>query len=127
MTFDVVAIFATVILSLVVLVVLKEIKKEYLPFATSALSLVLLVVAFKRGMPLFHYLKNIEFYNGEKYVSVLFHVFGIGILTNIVSEFCSDFGVPTLCSKVEFIGKMAILITTLPLVDSLFKLVEEIL
>ena len=127
MTFDIVAIFAAVILSLVALVVLKEIKKEYLPFATSALSIILLIVAFKRGLPLFHYLKNVEFHNGEKYISVLFQVFGIGVLTNIVSELCSDFGIPTLSDKVDFIGKIAIIITALPLIDSLFKLVEEII
>lgn len=121
------AIFAAVILALIVLVVLKEIKKEYLPFATAGLSIVLLVVAFKRGMPLFHYLKNVDFYNGEKYISVLFSVFGIGVITNLISQFCSDFGIPTVSEKVEFVGKMAILISTLPLVDSLFKLVEELL
>ncbi len=109
------------------IVPIKELKKDYLPFITTALSLVLLAVALKRGAPLFEYMKNLGVSNSEEYFNVLFKCFGIVIITGLVSQMCSDFGVQGVAEKVEFVGKIAVLMTILPLVDTLLSLVETLL
>ena len=119
-------IFSGVIIALVCIISLSEIKKEYSALITTALSVVLMLVAVKRGQPLFQYIKSIGTDNGKIYFEVIYKSFGIAILTHFVSEMCSDFGAPSTSSKVEFIGKIAILMTVIPLVESLFSLAEAL-
>ncbi len=127
MTFDISGILAAVIVGVICIIPLKELKKEYLPFATAGLSLVLLGVAFKKGLPLFEYLNNLNLDFGNEYFSVLMKCFGIAVITNLTSQLCADFSVPSVSEKVDFVGKCAILLYSLPLVDNLLSLIEEML
>ena len=127
MTLNLAEIFGGVIIALICLVPVKELKKEYLPLITSALSVVLLGVAFKRGLPLFWYVKDLSTEESEVYFSIIFKCFGIATVTQLVSDMCADFGAPSVSSKVVFIGKIAVLMTCIPLVEKLFSLIEELL
>ena len=112
---------------LVCLVPVKELKKEYFPFITSALSIILLAVAFKRGMPLFGYIRDLSTEQSELYFSIIFKCFGIATLTGIICDMCADFGAGSVSGKVGLIGKIAVLMTCIPLVERLFLLIEELL
>ncbi len=127
MTFNLSEIFAGVIICVLCMIPIRELKKEYAPLITTALSVMLLGIAFKRGLPLFRYIKEIGLGDAEQYFEVVFKCFGIAVATNLITEFCSDFGVPSVSAKAEFIGKLAILMTCIPLVERLFSVVEALL
>ena len=127
MTFDIVTVYAGVVVTLVLLVLVKEIKKEYAPIMITALSVILLGFAIRRGMPLFEYIKGLGDGVGEEYFYVLFKCFGIAVATQMLSDMCCDFGAQSLSGKVEFVGKIGILMTTVPLVEALLELSERLL
>ena len=127
MTLDLAGIFAGVIISLLCLVPLRELKKEYSPILTATISVVLVSVAFKRARPLFYYVQSLSGDTAEVYFDVIFKSFGIAVLTNLVSEICGDFGVSSLSGKVDFIGKLAIIMTCIPLVEKMMLFLESLI
>lgn len=127
MTLDLTAIYGGVIIVLFCLVTVREIKKEYAPVITAALSVVLMSYALKRGKFLFDYIESLTTVESELYFSIIFKCFGIAIMSNIISQMCSDFGASGVCSKVDFVGKIAIIMTCMPLIDGLIDLVEGLL
>ena len=127
MSLDLAAIFGGVIVVLVCLIPIKELKKEYAPIITAALSVVILSYTLKRGRVLFDYIESINTPESEAYFAVIFKCFGIAIATNIISQMCADFGVSSVSSKIEFVGKIAILMTCMPLIEGIVKLVEGLL
>jgi len=126
LTFNIVAVYSGVILSLILLVPIKEIKKEYAPIIVAALSVLVIGVSLKHAVPLFEYVKGLGDGIEEGYFSILFKCFGIATATHVVSDMCSDFGAQSLAGKVEFVGKIGILMTTLPLVEALLDLTEKL-
>ena len=127
MTFNLEGIFGGIIIVLICLVPIKELKKDYFPLITSALSILLLTVAFKRGQPLFDYVKDLSDETSEMYFKVIFKCFGVATLTQLVSDMCKDFGASGVSEKVNLIGKIVVLMYCMPLVDSLLSLVEELI
>ena len=127
MTFNLSEIFAGVLICVLCLIPIRELKKEYAPLISTALSVLLFGIAFKRGMPLFQYIKSIGEDDTEVYFEIIFKCFGIAVSTNLLTEICSDFGFGSVSGKVEFIGKLAILMTCIPLTERLFSLVEVLL
>lgn len=126
MTLELDGIFGGILIVLVCLVPIKELKKEYLPLITSALSILVLSVTFKKGLPLFGYIRELSTEESEIYFSIIFKCFGIATLTGLISEMCADFGAGSVSGKVGFVGKIAVLMTCIPLVEKLFSLIEEL-
>lgn len=126
MTLPLEEIFGGILIVLVCLVPIKELKKEYFPLITSALSIIILSVAFKRGYPLFGYIRDLSTDESELYFSIIFKCFGIATLTGLIADMCSDFGVGSVSAKVSFIGKISVLMTCIPLVEKLLCIVGEL-
>ena len=59
-------------------------------------------------------------------MKILVKILGISIITNLTSEFSKDMGAESVSGKVEFAGKIAILLAAVPVYDNLFRLVESI-
>ena len=127
MTPDLIGIFSTVLAALFFIIPLKELKKEYLPFITAAFSILLFTVALKRGIILLEYLEELSFDVSGEYFDVLFKCAGVAFCTVFVSQMCSDFGMPSISDKVEFIGKIGVLMTVVPLVSTLVQMIEGML
>ncbi len=56
-----------------------------------------------------------------------FKSLGICHLTQIASETCKDCGFNSIASKVELAGKIAIVLLTLPMLESLIKTIEKLI
>ncbi len=61
------------------------------------------------------------------YLTIIFKILGIAYLASFCSEICQDAGESTLASKVEFAGKILILILAIPILmsvmDSIIKII----
>lgn len=62
-----------------------------------------------------------------EYFSVMLKGLGVALLTQMGSELCRDSGEELLASRIEFAGKIEILLISLPLVKSLIALSRNIL
>ena len=126
MTLDIVLLCSVVIGALFVLIPMKELKREYFLFAAAGLSVVIFVFSLKSAKPIFQYIEKITNSEASFYLKILVKILGISIITNLTSEFSKDMGAESVSGKVEFAGKIAILLAAVPVYDNLFRLVESI-
>lgn len=114
---------------LVTVVFLAEIRKEYsLIVVCAAGAFIIISVAISLKEPIDFLLSYAEKFSVEaSLIKYIFKVFGICYAVKFSSELCKDFGQTSLCSKVEFAGKAAVFIMTLPLVEKVFMLAEKLL
>lgn len=62
----------------------------------------------------------------EHFQSVLKAV-GICYITQFTADLCSDAGEPSIASKVELAGRIAILVISLPMIRTLFELFTDVM
>ncbi len=64
---------------------------------------------------------------GSAYSTVLLKAFGIGILSQAAADICRDAGESALAGKVEFGGKVLLLLCGLPLIEHAVTLLDGII
>lgn len=127
MNFDIVFLCGSVVGAMFLLIPMKELKNEYFTFAAVGLSVIIFVFSIKFAKPVFSYINSFLTSQGSVYLKTLMKVLGITLVTNLTSELASDFGMSAVAGKVEFAGKVAILMCAMPIYDELFSLVETVL
>ena len=63
----------------------------------------------------------------NEYGVILFKALGICFLAQFASDSCRDVGESALASKLEFAGKIAIVITALPLFDAIVSIASSLI
>lgn len=106
---------------------LKEIKSSFFVVALVAISLTVLFVALKGIVPLMQYVSALNTEGIGEYVKIIVKIFGITLICNLTSELAQDMGMSSLSGKVEFAGKVAIIISVLPIFDTLLSEVKTLL
>ncbi|QGU95147.1 stage III sporulation protein AD [Clostridium bovifaecis] len=66
---------------------------------------------------------NIDFV----YLNIVFKILGIAYLASFCSEICKDAGQSTLASKVEFAGKILILVLAIPILMAVLQSIVKIM
>ena len=105
-------------------VILKKYAKEYSLAVNILVGFAVIAYLVSNFVPVFNEIKN--FMNlakiPGKYFSVLFKSLGICFVTQFASDSCKDAGEISLASKVETVGKFAIVSIALPLFDEITAL-----
>lgn len=100
-------------------VILKKYAKEYSLVVNILVGFAVIAYLVSNFVPVFNEIK--DFMNlakiPGKYSSVLFKSLGICFVTQFASDSCKDAGEISLASKVETVGKFAIVSIALPLFD----------
>lgn len=117
--------FGAIIGAIFLLIPIKEMKNSYFPIAVTALSAIVMAYSLKGAIPIFNYFNT--FYNSDLsvYFKVLVKVLGITLVCNITTDLATEMGMNTLSGKVEFAGKIAVLLSAIPLFDQLFSEIER--
>lgn len=125
MSFNAVILFGAIIGAIFLLIPIKEMKNSYFPIAVTALSAIVMAYSLKGAIPIFNYFNT--FYNSDLsvYFKVLVKVLGITLVCNITTDLATEMGMNTLSGKVEFAGKIAVLLSAIPLFDQLFSEIER--
>ena len=108
-----------IIIIAIISVVLKKYVPEYSMMINIAGSIIVLSMIFYEFLPAVNQINNL-LYNtkiSHDYIIILFKSLGICFITQFASDSCSDAGEESLSSKVELAGKVAIIITALPLFE----------
>lgn len=127
MTFDIMTLCAAVVGAMFLLVPMKEMKSEYFMFATAGFAVIVFLVALKAAKPLFRYIEVLSYDGKSVYLKILTKVLGISIITSLTSEFALDLGMKGISGKVEFAGKVAVLLCAIPVYDELFRLIGSVI
>lgn len=127
MSFDILALCSAVVGAMFILIPMKEFKNEYFKFAVAGLGVLVFVIAINAAKPIFSYLEQLSEEETSFYFKILIKILGISIITNLTSELAHDLGADGVSGKVEFAGKVAVLLSAIPVYDRLFGLIGEII
>ena len=117
--------FVSIIAVLVVAAFLSVLLRRYLPEFSLSVGIVagfiVLTVVIKKALPSFSALQTLLSGAGlpTAYTQVLFKALGICLITQLAADTCRDAGETALASKAEFVGKVMLLILSLPLFEEI--------
>lgn len=93
--------------------------------AVVAASLLFFSVSLDGIVRLFSFLQGQQQIWGNTEYKALMKALGIGIVCQFTSELCKDAGEQVLASRVEFFGKVEIILLSVPLLQELLALAKE--
>ena len=120
-------IISAVIICCIIIAFLRESKKEYSFIAALLSGTVVLIYAFKNISIILGQISGFMSENNIDVsgISILLKAVGISVVCQFACEICADTNNRVLQFSVELIGKTAILLTSLPLVSSVMKIVSD--
>lgn len=62
----------------------------------------------------------------SEYISIVFKCLGICTVVQLVSDSCRDAGESSLANKIEFVGKIAVAVVSLPIFESIFNVAIDL-
>ena len=73
--------------------------------------------------------ETIRSYSGipKSYFQILLKLIGISFLCEITSNLCKDAGQATIGKQIEFIGKLSILVVSIPIFQTLLETIQKLL
>lgn len=126
---EIIKIVAFAFVSLFLVLILRGRREELavqLSIAAGALIFLFMVTKITAVMELLQQLAlkaNIDFV----YLSTVFKILGIAYLASFCSEICKDAGESSLASKVEFAGKILILVLAIPILMGVLNSILKIM
>lgn len=116
------------ILFVIIIIFLKKAKSDLVLPLSFLLSIVLLRQALRtlesEGGLLKNLFENPPF---SEYGDVILKAFGISLVVQLLSDFCKDAGESSISTKIELLGKIEIIILSLPLVEKILDIVKNII
>lgn len=108
-------------------VLLRGMKAEYALVVSIALSLFVALSVFRAAEELLQKIGEFKNWMGSSffYLGILVKVMGIAYLSEFASGICKDGGMNGPAKQIEIFGKVAILISGLPIVLSVLDLIQE--
>lgn len=117
---DIVKIVGIGFLSLIVILVLKEFKKEYAIYASILSGIILLTMSFGTISEIVNFLNRISeksSYNNSGFITLLLKITGIAVLVEYGTSICRDSGETAIASKIDFAGKIIIISMSIPVIS----------
>ena len=124
---DIIKVIAIGIITVVCVVILRQIKPELAIFAVITGSIIILFLVLQAVGGVFQdykFLLKKTGINSGVFSSVL-KIIGVGYLVEFAGDVCTDAGVGSVAQKILLAGKILILIMCLPIVKNLLEIVLE--
>ena len=117
------------ILASLMVVILKENSKEVSILLVIASSIVLLLASINYLTPIVSMVENIVSKTSidSSYIIVILKVTGIAYLIEFGKDICIDAGQNSIANKMEIAGKIIIASLSVPVITSVFEVVEKLL
>ena len=126
---DIVKIVGIAIISLVIIVILKEYKPEFAIYVSIISGIIILFLIMDRLYGIVNLLINIsnKAGAGTEFIGILLKITGIAILTEFAVSICKDSGETAIANKVDLGGKVIIISISIPIITALLELLIQIL
>lgn len=111
------------IITAILSVMIKKTLPEYSVIVNLAAGIVLIFSFISAISPAIVYIKSLVQKTGiaSQNEVILFKTLGICLVTQFICDACKDAGENSVAAKVEIGGKLAILLTAIPLFEDIFK------
>ncbi len=126
---DIVKIVGIAIISLVIIVILKQYKPEFAIYASIISGIIILFFVMDKLYGIVNLLTSISNRAGAgtEFIGILLKITGIAILTEFAVSICKDSGETAIASKVDLAGKVIIISISIPIITALLELLVQIL
>lgn len=122
------ALLALCLVAAAVAIVLGQYKKEYAIAVTVAAGAMLITATasfvIRPVTEIVDKLRNAGV--NTEFLFVAIKALGLGYVTQFIADTCRDFGQTSLAAKAEFVGRAAMFVISLPLINSLFDAVASL-
>ena len=126
---DIVKIIGVGLISLIIIIIVRQYKPEftlYVSLLAGAIILVFIMDKLDGIISLLTTLSNKTAINNE-FLTLLIKITGIAFLTEFAVSICKDTGETAIANKVDMGGKVIIVSISIPIISSLLETVVEIL
>lgn len=127
---DIYKIVALSIVSVLLITVLKSVKKDdFALIVTIVATVVLFTIILLKLEDIITLLESLVEKSGinKQYLTLLLKVTGISYVIELATNICKDAGNSAIASKVEMIGKISIVVITIPILTAVISTVVNIL
>jgi len=120
---------AGIMAAVIMWVILSKQGKEYALLLSVGACCLVLVAAFQFLEPVLDLLKQLQTLGNlqPQWLSVMLKAVGIGLVVEMGALICSDAGNASLGKTLQILGAVAVLWLSIPLMNSLISLLEQIL
>lgn len=127
---DIFKVAAFSIVVVLIITILKAVKKEdFALIVTIIAALSLFAVVFAKLESITDLLNSLVNKSGinKEYLTLLLKVTGISYVIELATNICKDAGNSSVASKVEMVGKVSIVVLTIPILTTVISTILEIM
>ncbi len=111
-----------------IIAAIRNLRPELASIAAAVAGVLIMAYAVEAVMPLVTFVKDIATQRGvESYFTLMLKALAISLCCRMSAEICRDCGENTLASRVELVGKVGIVLISLPIVKQLFEIAKDML
>ena len=114
-------------LTLVISILLKDVKKEFSLYAVIVGTSIILLLSFDTLKNIVEFLENLTRNLKGDFIEVLLKMTGIAILTEYAVNLCKDTGETAIASKIDFGGKIVLIALSIPVISSTLEGLTKLL
>lgn len=126
---DIIKIIAIGLVALVIIVVLKQYKPEFVVYVELIAGVLILSMSFDKITAIINLVQSYasKMSINSKFITILLKITGIAILAEFAISICKDAGASSIASKIEIGSKIMIITTSIPIISSLLEVVLKVL
>lgn len=126
---NVIALTGAGIAAAVLSAVLRQYNREYGLYISLAACALILGAVLSAVSPLLNLIESLREAAGidSAYISVLLKALAVCFMTQLASDCCRDGGEAAIASKIDFAGRIAVLLISVPLFERLLGLIKDLI
>lgn len=126
---NIIAITGAAIAAATLSVVLRQYNREYSLYISLAVSILIFLVVIGAINPVIDLIEELSETSGieTQYLLILIKALAISYITQLASDCCKDSGENAIAAKVDFAGRIAILLISVPLFEAIIGIVKELI
>lgn len=123
------AIIGAGIAAAAVSVVLRQYNKEYGLYISLAVSVIIFAAVLIAINPVFELIDKLTEISGvcDEYIGILVKALAVCYITQLASDCCRDCGENAIASRIDFAGKIALLLISVPLFEAMLTIVKDLI
>ncbi|MBR7090978.1 MAG: stage III sporulation protein AD [Clostridia bacterium] len=117
------------LITTIAVIVVKQVKPEMAIFVGLAGTIIVflyIIDLLEQVFDLFNYILEVTNINSEMF-TILLKIVGVGYITEIGANICSDSGNSAIATKVQLAGKLIIFVLAIPIITNLVEMITELL
>lgn len=126
---EIIKIVAIGLISLVIIIILKQYKPEFAIYISIITGLIIIYMVINRLEGIINLLKTISNKSGinNQFLELLLRITGIAFLTEFAINLCKDAGENAIASKIEIGSKVVIVSMSIPIISSLLEIISKLI